>query len=63
VLTAATPPAVAYSAELTGSYTGGFAATTISCLAGMVAAFLYRDSKKAVLGLADEAELTLINRT
>jgi hypothetical protein len=29
----------------------------------MVAAFLYSDSKKAVLGLADEAELTLINRT
>jgi MFS family permease len=62
VLTAATAPAVAYSAEVTGSYTGGFVATTISCVVGMVAAFLYRDARRAVLGLADEAELALINR-
>ena len=62
LFTTVTAPAVAYSAEVTGSYTGGFVATTISCIAGVTAAFLYRDSGRAVLDPADEAELALINR-
>jgi len=62
VLTAATAPMVAYSAELTGGYTGGFIATTLSCVVGMIAAFLYRDARRASLNIADEAELTIINR-
>lgn len=62
LFTTITAPAVAYSAEVVGSYTPGFLATTVTCVAGVVAAFLYRDSRKAALGPADEAELTLINR-
>jgi MFS family permease len=62
LFTTVTAPAVAYSAEVTGSYTGGFVATTISCVVGMIAACLYRDFGRAVLSPADEAELTLINR-
>ena len=62
LFTTITAPAVAYSAEVTGSYTPGFLAITATCVVGVVAAFLYRDARKAALGPADEAELTLINR-
>lgn len=62
LFTTITAPAVAYSAEVAGSYTPGFLATTATCVVGVVAAFLYRDARKAALGPADEAELTLINR-
>jgi len=55
-------PAVAYSAELTGSYTGGFLVLALACAAGVVGAMLYRDAGSRVITPADEAELTVINR-